>query len=198
MYVIVFVCAVTFPIVFVSISPTPENLGFIMAVGFLAACFITGNILFLWKVHLIIQKAEVNDKFEVVRSSENSVSYNPIKSIRKALNSRKSASSRVGDDSQRAKDNASNSRRERRASAFDNESASSPKNQPVKKDADAKGKLHHLRYSERMDLNSLHEDVKSTRGPQQEDQYGNAKYIAAIPNVAEEKPLFMDKGSAQA
>lgn len=66
MYAIVFICAGTFPIVVISIDPTPENSMFAMAIGFSLACFVTSQLIFGPKAILIFLGTDVNEKFEVV------------------------------------------------------------------------------------------------------------------------------------
>lgn len=197
-YVIVFVCALIFPIVFISIDPTPENLGFIMAIGFIIACFFIGNILFLYKIHLIIQKAEVNEKFEVVQSSENSVSYNPIKTIRKALNSHRSQSSKV-DESHRKHIETTSTHRDKRIALISegrDMKASDAHDEPgprlsISSKQHSTLKKHHVRYSERMEMNSVNDgDVKSVHIP-----HHTSSPVTGIPEIAEEKPLFLANGT---
>ena len=67
MYLSVFVCAVTFPIVYLSIDPTPQNLTIVMTTGFIVACFGLMGFLYLPKLFLVLTGADVNENFEIVR-----------------------------------------------------------------------------------------------------------------------------------
>jgi len=68
LFLIVFVCAITFPIVFLSIQPTPAKLTIIMACGFLAATVGSTLVLFTPKAILLLGGADVNESFEIVRA----------------------------------------------------------------------------------------------------------------------------------
>ena len=65
------VCAVTFPIVFLSIQPTPQNLMVIMAAGFVVATIGVMIIIFAEKVKLVLSGVDVNANFELVDENGN-------------------------------------------------------------------------------------------------------------------------------
>ena len=67
MYVSVFACAVTFPIVYLSIDPTPANLTVVMVTGFIVAAFGCMMILFVPKTHFILTGHDVDENFEIVK-----------------------------------------------------------------------------------------------------------------------------------
>eukprot|EP01041_Mallomonas_annulata_P010870 gene10870-22695_t len=68
LFLIVFICAVTFPIVFLSIEPTPQTLIIIMASGFMFATICVLFILFLPKTNLLLEGADVDETLNIVRS----------------------------------------------------------------------------------------------------------------------------------
>ena len=63
-----FVCAVTFPIVFLSLNPNPAMLITIMAAGFSVATFGATMIMFGPKTALLWEGADVDENFGIVRS----------------------------------------------------------------------------------------------------------------------------------
>ena len=67
-----FVCAVTFPIVFLSLNPNPAMLITIMAAGFSVATFGATMIMFGPKSALLWEGADVDENFGIVRSEESS------------------------------------------------------------------------------------------------------------------------------
>mmetsp|Transcript_2035 Transcript_2035/g.2119 ORF Transcript_2035/g.2119 Transcript_2035/m.2119 type:complete len:203 (-) Transcript_2035:190-798(-) len=72
MYLILFVCAVLFPIVYLNIDPSPATLLMITAVGFIISTFLCSLLLFGPKIMLLLEGADVNDRFEIVRSDNTS------------------------------------------------------------------------------------------------------------------------------
>eukprot|EP00607_Mallomonas_marina_P000459 CAMPEP_0182439180 /NCGR_PEP_ID=MMETSP1167-20130531/86280_1 /TAXON_ID=2988 /ORGANISM="Mallomonas Sp, Strain CCMP3275" /LENGTH=781 /DNA_ID=CAMNT_0024632823 /DNA_START=33 /DNA_END=2383 /DNA_ORIENTATION=- len=66
MYLILFVCSVTFPIVYLNIHPSPSNLLTIMAIAFIITTIGCAMLLFGPKTMLLWRGADVNDKFEVI------------------------------------------------------------------------------------------------------------------------------------
>eukprot|EP00607_Mallomonas_marina_P011015 CAMPEP_0182419424 /NCGR_PEP_ID=MMETSP1167-20130531/3896_1 /TAXON_ID=2988 /ORGANISM="Mallomonas Sp, Strain CCMP3275" /LENGTH=266 /DNA_ID=CAMNT_0024594359 /DNA_START=252 /DNA_END=1052 /DNA_ORIENTATION=- len=88
MYLILFVCAVLFPIVYLNIDPSPAVLLMIMAVGFIIATIGCGLFMFGPKVMLLLEGADVNDKFEVVKqddSTDPTTSANALQYVKKKI-----------------------------------------------------------------------------------------------------------------
>lgn len=81
MYLIVFVCAVTFPIVYLSIDPKPATLLLIMAVGFIVATVGTLLVLFMPKLQLLWIGSDVDENFKIVHSKDASKASNPMQSM---------------------------------------------------------------------------------------------------------------------
>ena len=69
LYLILFVCAVTFPIVFLNITPTPEILLIIMASGFVTSVIGCLIIMFYPKQKLLFDGVDVDNNLQLVRSS---------------------------------------------------------------------------------------------------------------------------------
>eukprot|EP01036_Dinobryon_divergens_P035877 gene35877-46574_t len=67
MYLIVFVCSVTFPIVYFKIDPTPALLLMVMAVGFIVATVGCITLLFGPKAKLLLDGADVDENFAIVK-----------------------------------------------------------------------------------------------------------------------------------
>eukprot|EP01036_Dinobryon_divergens_P036731 gene36731-47884_t len=71
MYLILFVSSVTFPIVFFQIQPVPATLLMIMAVGFVVATVGCVVLLFGAKTLLLLEGADVDANFLIVKQDEN-------------------------------------------------------------------------------------------------------------------------------
>jgi len=88
MYLILFVCAVLFPIVYLNIDPSPATLLMIMAVGFIIATIGCGLFLFGPKIVLLLEGADVNEKFEVVKFADTAdlnESVNALQYVKKRI-----------------------------------------------------------------------------------------------------------------
>ena len=69
LYLILFVCAVTFPIVFLNITPTPEILLIIMASGFVTSVIGCLLIMFYPKQKLLFDGIYVDDNLQLAQGS---------------------------------------------------------------------------------------------------------------------------------
>eukprot|EP01041_Mallomonas_annulata_P005118 gene5118-10239_t len=89
LYLVIFVCAVTFPIVFLSIDPTPENLIIIMATGFIFATVGCLVLMFAPKTSLLFEGADVDENLHIVRGEDanslDSSRHSVTASIRKRI-----------------------------------------------------------------------------------------------------------------
>ena len=74
LYLSVFVCAVAFPIAYLSIDPTPQNLAIVMTTGFIVASFGVLLTLFFPKIYLILRGAQVDENMDIVRRKGSSQS----------------------------------------------------------------------------------------------------------------------------
>ena len=95
MYLILFVCAVTFPIVYFNIQPIPSTLLTVMAAGFIVATAGCLLILFGPKTQLLWQGADVDDNFQIVQggSQDNGLRNLKKKVVQKVEELRSSGSS---------------------------------------------------------------------------------------------------------
>eukprot|EP00607_Mallomonas_marina_P001392 CAMPEP_0182439854 /NCGR_PEP_ID=MMETSP1167-20130531/86696_1 /TAXON_ID=2988 /ORGANISM="Mallomonas Sp, Strain CCMP3275" /LENGTH=749 /DNA_ID=CAMNT_0024633655 /DNA_START=685 /DNA_END=2934 /DNA_ORIENTATION=- len=66
--VMMFVCAVTFPIVFLQMEPTPRNLTVVMSSGFIFAIISVITIIFAPKTKLVLEGADVDQNLKIVHS----------------------------------------------------------------------------------------------------------------------------------
>jgi len=65
-----FVCAVTFPIVFLHIDPTPQNMTVVTCIGLFVAMISISHILFGYKALLALEGADVDANFNIVRAND--------------------------------------------------------------------------------------------------------------------------------
>eukprot|EP01041_Mallomonas_annulata_P001195 gene1195-2323_t len=87
MYLIVFVCSVTFPIVYFQIDPTPALLLMVMAVGFIVATVGCITMLFGPKTKLLWDGADVDENFAIVRKSSIHGAQNNLVAWKKKISS---------------------------------------------------------------------------------------------------------------
>ena len=101
MYLIVFVCAVIFPIVYLSIAPVPSTMMMIMSVGFIVSTIGVLLVLFGPKAALLWDGADVDENFAIVKNELSSAQSanvlhavkNRISEIKKSSGSKKSSPS---------------------------------------------------------------------------------------------------------
>eukprot|EP00607_Mallomonas_marina_P010386 CAMPEP_0182421990 /NCGR_PEP_ID=MMETSP1167-20130531/7581_1 /TAXON_ID=2988 /ORGANISM="Mallomonas Sp, Strain CCMP3275" /LENGTH=710 /DNA_ID=CAMNT_0024599677 /DNA_START=799 /DNA_END=2931 /DNA_ORIENTATION=- len=92
-YLIGFVCAVIFPITFLRVDPTPQNINLIMSVGFITAVIGVIHILFINKIYLVITGADVDANFNIIRNEDIRGSSDIVSHIVKKVKSRVGGSS---------------------------------------------------------------------------------------------------------
>eukprot|EP01041_Mallomonas_annulata_P010083 gene10083-21015_t len=92
LFLILFVCALTFPIVFLSITPTPTILMTIMSAGFFIAVCGCIIIMFAPKMNLIFSGAQIDENLKIVhgarRADGSSTSDNVVTQLRNKIRSK--------------------------------------------------------------------------------------------------------------
>ena len=98
LYLILFVCAVTFPIVFLDITPTPEILLIIMASGFVTSVIGCLIIMFYPKQKLLFDGVDVDNNLQLIQASS-AHKYSGRKLLTKLVQRVDSIKSRISSES---------------------------------------------------------------------------------------------------
>eukprot|EP01041_Mallomonas_annulata_P010102 gene10102-21048_t len=155
MYVIVFVCAVIFPIVYLKIDPTPAILLTVMAVGYVIATLGCVLLLFGPKTALLWIGADVDDSFAIVKRVEGVSATNGLVMLKEKI------SSKVSSYGSKAKESSANNVTKEYHVSHNESPGVSVKHSALKNAQNASAKSGKLGWTNGISIKSVREMVTS-------------------------------------